>query len=361
MKTQSQGMASSHPPTPPGGWQWPRFLYRKMAEFVGGPSGGILTTLRSLTNSAIFGKKGNGSETLSSGARGDGRTPSPRFFIFACGLVVASLGGVAVVPGAGAQDEVEARQITEQLKNPNPVNVTQAAEQIRLALEDDPEWAVAHLRKEWLKVLVEHADTPFYAELVEDLTLCGILADPSRTADIEAFLQLRIKMRRQEGQVPGAIADAKSLFNVAGMRSTNTALRMLAECLDAEHGAKAPELLARLRKEQFAGAEEKTMGVRPQDGVMKGLAVESGQYLAAVSRFPGEDRQSRLARGNLLLLADHGAEARTLFEKVLVDGDAADKVKWTEDVARAIKAEDGAIGRANAYLRQAWNAQVKPE
>ena len=293
-------------------------------------------------------------------------------FLLCYGLAVFALGGFSVVPGACAQDEVEAQRLTEQLKNPNPVNVSQAVEQIRLALEDDPEWAVANLRKNWLKVLMEHADTPFYAELVEDLTFRGILADPSRTADVEALLLLRIKMRSQEGRIPGAVADAKSLFNVAGMRSTNTALRIIAECLDAEHGDKAPELLAKLRKEQLAGAEEKNAvpmkppipspnaGSDQQPSVMKGIVVEAGPYMAAVSRFPGEDRQSRLARGNLLLLADRGAEARTLFEKMLAESESADRLTMAENVARAIKDEDGTIGRANAYMRQAWNAQPKP-
>jgi len=45
----------------------------------------------------------------------------------------------------------------------------------------------------------------------------------------------------------------------------------------------------------------------------------------------------------------------------MTDGQGTDKMKLAEDVARAIKAEDGAIGRANAYMQHAWNAQLKAD
>jgi hypothetical protein len=55
-------------------------------------------------------------------------------------------------------------------------------------------------------------------------------------------------------------------------------------------------------------------------------------------------------RGNLLLFVDRPAEARDAFERALKLANEAQRAAAIENVARAIRAEDGAVGRANAYI-----------
>lgn len=264
--------------------------------------------------------------------------------------------GVALAPAGWAQEDEEARRITHQLQGGSSGEIEQAVTTIRQALESDPYWALDYLRKDWLKAFLPRATIPVYQEYVEDLTQRGIIADPSRTDDVEAFLLMRIKVRLQMDKTKEAVADAKSLFNVAGMRNTDKALRTLAECLKADLAEKAPPVLARLRKDQLAGAVEPagTDGEpKTHSGVLKEIAVDPAPYVAALERFGGNDPASLLARGNLLLLADRGAEARTLFAQLPVSAESEEKVKTAEHTARALKAEDGSIGRANAFMRRA--------
>lgn len=74
-----------------------------------------------------------------------------------------------------------------------------------------------------------------------------------------------------------------------------------------------------------------------------------------LERFPSDNYFGLMSRGNLYLLADRPDEALWCFQQ-LQDRQAPGGTEYMrkqqlESVARAIKAQDGAIGRANAYLR----------
>jgi hypothetical protein len=57
-----------------------------------------------------------------------------------------------------------------------------------------------------------------------------------------------------------------------------------------------------------------------------------------------------LGKGNLLLLAGKPAEAKKVFDKAYTLASDKNLAAATESVARAIRAEDSAVGRANAWI-----------
>jgi predicted RNA polymerase sigma factor len=64
----------------------------------------------------------------------------------------------------------------------------------------------------------------------------------------------------------------------------------------------------------------------------------------------GEDFISLTARGNLLLICGRTDEARSVFERAYALAPDAQLPAATESIARCMKAQDGSIGHANAWI-----------
>ncbi len=165
------------------------------------------------------------------------------------------------------------------------------------------------------------------------------------------------------GKAKEALPDAKSLYNVCSMANTSNAILLLAECL----GAANPEdkgIVDRLKVEQLAGAELPSTqpSTKPADAgdkqqkVMDSIQIDSAPYDAAIKQITGEDYASLLKRGNLLLLIDRAKEAKPLFERAYSLCADAQLTQASESIARQIKAENHAIGRANA-----WVLSIRPK
>ncbi len=85
---------------------------------------------------------------------------------------------------------------------------------------------------------------------------------------------------------------------------------------------------------------------------LAGIKVDPAIYAApaAAGKPRAEDYRSLLAAENLLLLAHQPAAARPLFERAYSLANDHDLPAATENLARCMKAEDGNITRANAWL-----------
>jgi hypothetical protein len=160
------------------------------------------------------------------------------------------------------------------------------------------------------------------------------------------------------GKNEEALAAAKVYFNLARLDKTADALDAILQCLKAAR-ANDPELIERFKREQIEGAllTRQPNLYDPQHSFLASIKVpqaEMEEALAYVKSHPpgaSGDFDYLLGVGNMLLIADHSAEARQLFEMTyngtVRDGSLHDAM---ESIARAIKAEDGIIGRANQWL-----------
>ena len=247
---------------------------------------------------------------------------------------------------ADAGDDADARDLAAQLTSVDQTNIDQAIDEIHAALESSPDQAVAYCRRYSLPALLSASN---FAS-ADRLALDAILAAPWRTGDVESLQETRTRTMLRTGQTAAALGDAKSLFNVASLRGTERALLLFTECLKAAHGQDT-QLLHRFRHEQIAGATTRSATESPSiSQTLRDIHVDPSPYAAAIGHCATDDDQSRRAKGNLLLLAGRSAEAQTLFDEMLQASDSNDRIGLAENVARAIKASDGTIGRANGYM-----------
>jgi hypothetical protein len=266
----------------------------------------------------------------------------PLISIMVLGVMAGGQTGVL----ADAGGDADARDLAAQLTSVDQTAIEQALDEIHTVLESNPAQGVGYCRKYWLPSLVSSSNFI----LADHLALDAILAAPWRTGDVEFLQETRTRAMLRSGQPAAALSDAKSLFDVASLRGTERALLLVSECLKAAHAGDA-RLLDRFRHEQIVGATARSVTDSPSISKTLGeIVVDPSPYAAAISSLTSDNDQSRRARGNLLLLAGRSAEAQAVFEEALKRSDSNDRIGLAENVARAIKASDGTIGRANGYM-----------
>jgi hypothetical protein len=91
-------------------------------------------------------------------------------------------------------------------------------------------------------------------------------------------------------------------------------------------------------------------GVGSQDLVLQAIHVDDADYRAAIAGDFSEDYAGLMGRGNLLLLGDHPDRAKSIFERAYAQAADSQLLPASEAIARQIKAQDGAIGRANQWI-----------
>jgi hypothetical protein len=228
----------------------------------------------------------------------------------------------------------------------DPQRIQQAIVAITDQLHGEPrtsaEAAVGLTSNRWLSALMS-------AERYDDvarLSLEGILALPRDTHSVEALQKLRVqallRMRR-----PGGLAAAKSLFNVCHMRNAADSLMLVTECLKVAY-PDDDTIGRQFIEEQVAGAKADTAG--SQSSVLANIKIDGSLYDKAIKGAAGQRYGDLVALGNLLLLADRPREAQTVFERAYGIAPTNRLAAATENVVRCIKAEDGTIGRANAWV-----------
>ncbi len=234
-----------------------------------------------------------------------------------------------------------------QLKSSDDSEQQEAIAKIKEMLDAQPAKAVGPLRGSWLKILF---DAKHYAEVL-DFGSRIIAISPYDLGVIETSLGLRIQTLLIQGKNEEALADAKRLFNVSSMRGTTNSVLMVSQCLNAVH-PKDREVLKRYRREQIAGAKTDNAATRPApDTLMLANVIVSGQeYENLASQMTGEDYRSLIGRGNLLLLAGKPQDAWDFFERAYSMANEKDLPAATENLARCMKAQDGTVGRANAWI-----------
>jgi len=270
-------------------------------------------------------------------------------------VLVASLaqgaepaGGERLVPYRPKTESQIIAELMDKLTGPDAAARRTAIEAIKLRMNTR---GLNELRTTWLRAMIK---AKLYQEAA-DLAWEGVLNYPWETRSVETVLTHRVDALLALGKPQEALAAAKSLFNVASMGGTSDAILKLAECLNAAR-PEEKDVFVHFRDEQIAGAAtQPAKGARSGPTVMSSIKVEATPYLEALKKLTGEDYQSLLGRGNLLLMADRGKEAREIFERMYSLA-GTDLVESSEAIARSMKAEDGSIGRANT-----WVLSIRPK
>ena len=225
-------------------------------------------------------------------------------------------------------------ELAWQLKDPDPAVQAEALAKIKQWCLIDPAGAATPLHNQWGKRLLE---THRYAEAA-DFALTCILASPERTDQVCLLLRLRIRALTGQGQSLSALAAAKSLYNMTPLEHADEALYVVAGCL-AEAYPDDTGIYDRFRNEQQTAGSP----------ILASIHVDRAPYADALAvSFDDSDPQQIQSYGNLLLLSDQPAEARRTFALLV----KLDPTRQAELTARLMKAQDGTLGRANAFIQQ---------
>jgi len=176
--------------------------------------------------------------------------------------------------------------------------------------------------------------------------------DAGIVADLQAY---RARAFLYEGGKEKALFSAKGMYNVCPMDRMDEATSLVVECLhDARaHGEDVGE---RFKAEQVRDADlQNVTNTAPRKStVLQSIHIDRKQlpqtYDRALERIAGDDFKSLMGRGNLYLLADRISDARNCFQRAYQIADEKNLAQATEGLARVMKAEDGATGRAAAWL-----------
>lgn len=276
-------------------------------------------------------------------------------------ILAAGLVGWLAIPAVIQAQEAEAKPkspseiIVEQLRSKDPAIRQAGVEALR-------ELAVRNPREFGVRPFLDPLLAAGFHEDLQTLALQAILHRPQ--ADVAALQLARVRSLRRQGRHEEALAEAKSYYNVVSLNQTHLAIDLLAECLASERGGDDPRIVRRFKQQQVAGAQlpEAQIASDPTsstpagqdlgENILKTIKVDALPYAQAIERLEGKlTFAAQFHRGNLLLLADRPAEAQDCFELAYdLAKDQAQLTRAIHGIARAIRAEDGTIARANAYV-----------
>ncbi len=262
-------------------------------------------------------------------------------------VCLLSIGLMVLRPGpvVWAQPPWLHDHLTQELANPDRTVAVRAFHQISRdmpAVGPPMEWLLLRV---WPTALMRGRHYNLAARL-ELQTICNF---PGNLWVLQGAMDLRVRALLRANHPRQALSAARGLLNICSMRMTQHALLLVGQCLNAAF-PQDPQMVENFMDQQVAGA----VPVAPGGKAQRCMVLESiplhGRPFASTLRDlqPFADYQSLLARGNLLLLSGKAAEAMGLFR--LMANQYGDGRTANECMARALKAEDGTVGRANGFV-----------
>ncbi|HTV47283.1 MAG TPA: hypothetical protein VMG59_02455 [Phycisphaerae bacterium] len=261
------------------------------------------------------------------------------------------------------RDNKQADQVvTNELSSGNPQQINQAIGQIDFWITGGH--VPRNLGNSWLSALIK--DQQFQA--AADAALNGSLAQPNIT-NITSCMPWRIKALLALNKPQEALDAAKSYYNVCNMQKTNDAVDLVAQCLAAYHPDDLQIAQAFRAEQSGSGAGNANSSNQTEADVVAGNAppsqsasmlqsvqIDQTLYNTAIGKWNAQSTVSGkfydyVAYGNLLLMADRGQDAQNVFTRLFQLANTQQELNdAAEGIARSMRAEDGTVFRANAWL-----------
>ncbi len=201
------------------------------------------------------------------------------------------------------------------------------------------------LARQWLPQLIADGHDATSAKLAREV----ILERPGATGWIGIWQQERVEALLAMGKVNAALRNAKSLFYECPLGQTRTALLLLQECLEKKYPG-GNKLIKLFIDEQMAGANKAGVSCK----VLTLIKINAKPYEAALQQIHGTSQWDLTEKMNLLLLSGHVNRAlRTARLEMALNANAKSYLAAAADVARAMKAVDSTVYRANRYMLSA--------
>jgi tetratricopeptide (TPR) repeat protein len=307
-----------------------------------------------------------------------------------------------------ASPPAERPDLDRRIIDAGPQDSTGAIAELRAMFAANPRAFVDQLNRKYMSCLYSGRH---YAA-IDEFAIAGSIAVARDTWPIEQLQRYRVRALRAAGKKQEALSAAKALFNVSGIGSTQYVIQELCICLKEVY-PQDPGIVYRFKLQQLAGAQptaearrkaweelrglgdgaapadapdanptgeppvprqtaarnatptgelpvpRSTMGTSPVPGrtaspqgdILASIEIDPKPYEQAIEKLRGRnDYDSLYGLGNLLLLSGRATEAREVFERIVKIAPPKEIPYATEGLAKAIKAEDGAVGRANQFI-----------
>ena len=274
--------------------------------------------------------------------------------VLAVGLIGSQLTGWAAEDPKIKMD-ADIKAISTQLTSDDPLIVQGAIKAIQQLIAKDPKTGLQTLTTRWNMPL-------FFAKRYDDianLTLTGIvfLESPGSTlgdAQLEALAQMRIRALILAGRGEDALAAAKSFYNVVTLKNTSVAIDLVVQAL-AVARKDQPGLGKKFRLQQIESTSTNATleGAAKVPSMLADVKVDSKPYEAAMNEQLNVDNlaiQNLRMLGNLYLLADQPKKAEDIYRRIYDIAESGDLVNAIEGIARSLRAQDGNLARANAFI-----------
>jgi tetratricopeptide (TPR) repeat protein len=304
---------------------------------------------------------------LYSGHSQSGLPPNPSTTAISPPIITAPS---TAVPAAPATQQiitgVQADRLAKQLSAADSDARNQAASTITSMVHTDPAGAARQFAARWATALLN-------AHRYQELADCGqtiALVVPKEPLDMNAMetvLRTRALALVRLRKGPEALVAAKSYYNFVRLKNTPEAVDLVIQALSISPDTVG--LVPAFRQEQTSATAATT---KQSDAhlsrILKSISIDAAPYQSVVDSLTQEAKElhglpyyrTLIARGNRLLMADRADEAFTYFKEAYRMCrqyypryfKEAQLAAAAESVARALRAQDGTVARANAFLIQ---------
>ncbi len=215
-------------------------------------------------------------------------------------------------------------------------------------------WVSQDVWRRWVPALVKAGRQQ---EVLEIATL-AINISPGHDGII-ALQEARMRALLALGKNEEALQAAKGYYNVADIKGTAAAVEFVGLCLAKAHPEDG-EIVRRFRNEQAQASQ--VPPIVPEKAMLKDVVINTLPYDTGLNTFKGKPKfADRVGYGYLLLVTDKGDEAEKLFRELFQMAVTQDELtQATEGIARALRAEDGHVARANAWLVKVGQSATAP-
>ena len=198
------------------------------------------------------------------------------------------------------------------------------------------------LAKQWLPELIADGHDATAAKLARE----NIQRHPGVAGWIGVWQQERVEALLAMGKVNAALSNAKSLFYECPLGQTRAALLLLEEALEKKYPG-GNKLIKLFIDEQMAGASRAGVSCK----VLSLIKINAKPYEQALKNVHGTTPWALQEKENLLLLSGHVRRAlRTAKLAAALNANVRGYLGAEANVARAMKAVDGTVYRANKHM-----------
>lgn len=226
---------------------------------------------------------------------------------------------------------------TSQINSSDSDSIPQGEKQIKLWISKGI--VPTNLWRTWLPMLMMYQR---YQD-VADLSQLAVVERPT-TDVVSTLLVFRVKALIAMHKTAEALAAAKSFFNACALKDTGNALDLIEQCFGGTQSA-----IQFRAEQQLASSTDASSSEAPVDAsFVKSISIDPQPYDKAVASWSRKDRASY---ANVLLVAGRCAEAEAVFRDLFQNATSqAQLTVAIEGIARSLRAEDGNVKRADAWI-----------